>query len=496
MRAGVTSKDVIIALCGIFNNDEALNHAIEFTGDGIASLSIEERLTIANMTTEWGALTGLFPIDAVTTEWVQKRGEYLAKRGPAGVPSDPFPSDPAALKGYQHPRINSSTLAELKAANLVADEGARYAKTFTLDLASVVPHVSGPNHVKVMVSVADMEVKDVKIQKAYIVSCVNSRVEDLAQAAEVLRGKKIAAGVELYIAAASNEVQGESESNGDWAALLAAGAIPLPAGCGPCIGLGAGLLEDGEVGISATNRNFKGRMGSPNAECYLASPAVVAASALAGKICGPPGMIRDAVGGTVSSITIPKRTASEGGAEALVEGFPKHIKGSIIFCNKDNLNTDGIYPGKYTYDDNVSHEKMAQVAMENYDPAFDSIWQTGDILVGGYNFGTGSSREQAATALKYKGVPCVLAGSYSATYVRNAYNNGYLVLTAPELVDHLKATVTGDALSKQLKGECVVDFTNWTVGFDGQSFPLGVVGQAAQELVVVGGLEKWVAARI
>src|SRR5439155_1617376 len=112
------------------------------------------------------------------------------------------------------------------------------------------------------------------IQKAYLLSCVNSRVEDLEAAARVLRGKKVAPGVKFYLGAASKWVQEEAERRGIWRTLLDAGANPLPAGCGPCIGLGVGLLEPGEVGISATNRNFKGRMGSRDAQCYLASPEV------------------------------------------------------------------------------------------------------------------------------------------------------------------------------------------------------------------------------
>ena len=115
--------------------------------------------------------------------------------------------------------------------------------------------------------------KDIKINKAYLVSCVNSRWEDIHQAAEIMNGKKVADGVEFYVGAASDEVQKASEETNDWKILQDAGAIFLPPGCGPCIGLGVGLLEDGEVGISATNRNFKGRMGSPSAEAYLASPA-------------------------------------------------------------------------------------------------------------------------------------------------------------------------------------------------------------------------------
>src|SRR5207248_9267908 len=170
-----------------------------------------------------------------------------------------------------------------------ADPDAEYAIELELDLASVVPHVSGPNEVKTMVSLPEMERKRVAIQKAYLLSCVNARFEDLHDAAEVVRarGGRVPDGVEFYLAPASAEVQERSQSNGDWQTLIDAGAIALPPGCGACIGLGRGLVQKGEIAISATNRNFKGRMGDRDAYVYLASPAVVAASALAGFICAP-----------------------------------------------------------------------------------------------------------------------------------------------------------------------------------------------------------------
>src|SRR5258707_15047664 len=162
------------------------------------------------------------------------------------------------------------------------DPDAAYAARIVLDLSQVTPHVSGPDTVQIMASLAKIEKQKIPIQKAYLLSCVNPRVEDLAAAATVLRGKKVAPGVKLYLGSASKWVQEEAERRGIWQTLLDAGANPLPAGCGPCIGLGVGLLEPGEVGISATNRNFKGRMGSGDAKCYLASPEVVAASAAGG----------------------------------------------------------------------------------------------------------------------------------------------------------------------------------------------------------------------
>jgi homoaconitate hydratase len=486
LRPGVTGKDVIVTLCGYFNNDDVLNHAVEFVGDGVASLALDDRLTIANMTTEWGALVGLFPIDDTTLDWLAKRIAFIKMRGLQRVPSD-------ADGNGEHPRMNTERLEKLRAEVPTADQDAFYARELTLDLATVSPFVSGPNHVKVMTSVADMQKKRVQVNKAYLVSCVNSRVEDLAAAAAVVRGKRVADGVEFYVAAASSEVQAESEKRGDWQALVQAGAKVLPAGCGPCIGLGTGLLEDGEVGISATNRNFKGRMGSRNAEAYLASPPVVAASAIHGYISAPADV---AMVETKGTIEVRQRAEDSDNAVGIVDGFPAKMTGELIFCHLDNLNTDGIYPGKYTYIDDFTPEQQAGVVMENYDPKFKELVKQGDILVGGYNFGTGSSREQAATALKYRGLQLVIAGSFSETYKRNALNNGFLAIEAPGLVDDLKEKFGTDRLTVRTAIETTIDFEKSILTADGKTYKIGPVGEAAQELVVEGGLENWVKGRL
>ncbi len=484
LKKGVTGKDVIVTLCGHFNKDEVLNHALEFCGDGVAELSIEERLTIANMTTEWGALVGLFPIDNVTYEWIEKRINFVAKRGLAGVPSD---AD--AIEGV-HPRLNKTRLEKLKTDSLKADSDAFYAKELTLDLSTVTPHASGPDHVKVMTPISKMS--DIKIQKAYLVSCVNSRVEDLAQAAEVVDGKKVSSSVEFYIAAASSEVQAESEARGDWQKLVNAGAKVLAPGCGMCIGLGVGLLEDNEVGISATNRNFKGRMGSKSAQAYLASPAVVAASALAGYITMPFDMD---VAEIKAAVKENKRAASAA-AVNIVDGFPNKISGTCAFCHLDNLNTDGIYPGKYTYIDDFTAEQQAEVVMENYDPDFAKNVSEGDILVGGYNFGSGSSREQAATALLHRGIRLVIAGSFSETYKRNAINNGFLAIECPELVNDLKTEHGAEKLTVYTKKEIAIDFATAKLSYNDKEYSLSPVGAAAQELIIIGGLENWVKSKL
>ena len=479
LSPGVTGKDVIIALCGLFNKDEVLNHAVEFLGDGVADLPMSARLTIANMTTEWGALAGVFPFDEVAVQYLRSRVPEFSN------PNRPGTRGSKSRSGYTNADIDAWWKNR---SELSADADADYAIELELDLATVVPHVSGPNEVKTMVSLPEMERKHVPIQKAYLLSCVNARFEDLHDAAEVIRsrGGHVANGVEFYLAPASAEVQAKSESNGDWKTLLDAGAIPLPPGCGACIGLGRGLVGKGEVAISATNRNFKGRMGDREALVYLGSPAVVAASALAGFICAPQTFTERPAG---TSIRRAKSKPHSSASVEIIDGFPSSVSGRLLFLDKDNLNTDGIYGSKHTYRDDMTPEEMAAVTFENYDPNFNTLYQNGDVVVGGLNFGSGSSREQAATALKFKGIPCVIAASFSETYKRNAFNNGFVVFECPELVTHLRATLK-DRAPTTVASEITIDYGKSILTFDGKTFPFPPLSPAAQELIVVGRRRK------
>jgi len=485
LSPGVTGKDVIIALCGLFNKDEVLNHAVEFMGDGVTNLPMSARMTIANMTTEWGALAGVFPFDEVTVNYLRSRiGEFTN-------PKRPGMRGPKSRSGYTNTDIDAwwNNRSELS-----ADADADYAIELELDLATVVPHVSGPNEVKTMVSLPEMERKHVPIQKAYLLSCVNARFEDLHDAAEVVRdrGGHVAEGVEFYLAAASAEVQAKAESTGDWQTLVDAGAIPLPSGCGACIGLGRGLVEQGEIAISATNRNFKGRMGDRDAYVYLGSPAVVAASALAGFICAPKDFAERTAG---TAIRRAQRKPKPPASVEIMAGFPSSVHGRVLFIDKDNLNTDGIYGSKHTYRDDMTPEQMAAVTFENYDPNFNSLYRRGDIVVGGLNFGSGSSREQAATALKFKGIPCVVAASFSETYKRNAFNNGFVVFECPDLVTHLRATLKNRAPTTAAS-EIIIDYAKSMLSVDGKSFSFPPLSPAAQELIIAGGAENLVASRL
>lgn len=584
---GVTGKDVIVALCGLFNEDEVLNHAIEFAGtsDTMRSLPVDDRLAIANMTTEWGALSGLFPIDDVLKAWLR----YKATE--ASMYKSPSPTASLTSDRFNHPKLD-----ELVMSPLAADKGAKYAKEYYLDLSTLTPYISGPNSVKVATPIAELEEQDIAIDKAYLVSCTNSRRSDLAAAARVFKEAaqanggsvpKIAEGVKFYIAAASLPEQQAAEEQGDWQALLEAGAQPLPSGCGPCIGLGTGLLEPGEVGISASNRNFKGRMGSTDAKAYLSSPEVVAASALKGKIAGPgwfekpedwqgvmkgeggyasfsiedalDKLVRDAeaaiadgeqrladsssmaaasAGGAPTIIPTggEKEASDTKGLTEILPGFPEQVTGEIVWCNADNVNTDAIYPGKYTYDDAFSSDpaKMATVTMENYDPNFSQSAKAGDILVSGFNFGCGSSREQAATAILAKGIPLVVAGSFGNIFSRNSINNALMGVEVPKLISRLREAFSAapptpskpptepaenaqsldsppPAPESKTQEQPLTVRTGWTFTWDvrrsevliregegGDQWrqSVGELPPNVQSIIARGGLEKWVKAEI
>ncbi len=479
LAPGVVGKDVIIALCGKFNQDEVLNCVCEFVGDGVARLSMDQRLTIANMTTEWGALAGVFPFDEVLRAYLHARADHFAGRGDVTV------------------RYSRVDIEQWWSQRLEPDPDAFYAKELTLDLAQVTPHVAGPNEVKTITPLPEIEKQRVKVHRAYLLSCVNARLEDLAEAADVLRDKHVADDVKFYVAAASAEVEQTAKASGVWETLTSAGATTLPPGCGPCIGLGEGTLEAGEVGISATNRNFQGRMGSREAKVYLASPAVVAASAVAGHIASPSAIAPTKMSAEIKVNATPKRPAA---TVRILEGFPGEITGRILYLPKDNLNTDGIYGKDVTYRDDLTPEQMGAAAMLNYDPEFQKIAQAGDIIVGGRNFGSGSSREQAATALAHRGIRMVIAASFSQTYKRNAFNNGFIVFECPELV----ATLTDEFQTEASSGQRTipsattarVNFAGSVVHYRNNAFTFAPLGEVPQQLIVAGGAENLIAQQL
>ncbi|EXJ80711.1 homoaconitase [Capronia epimyces CBS 606.96] len=518
---GVRGKDVIIALCGLFPLD-VLNHSVEFVGseETMASIPMDDRLTISNMSTEWSATSAMFPIDTTLERWLRYKATEAAMLEDRST----------------RQRITHEMVDELFANPLRADPGAHYAKKLYLNLSTLSPYISGPNSVKISTPLHDLATQNIKIDKGYIVSCTNSRSSDLKAAAEVFQAAaesnggripKIADGVKLYIAAASAREQAIAEDEGSWQTLVEAGATVLPPSCGPCIGLGTGLLEDGETGVSASNRNFKGRLGSRLAHAYLSSPEVVAASALHGVLSGPgvykvpenytgveygygtgnPDTIEAKLGSALEQLeslidrietTAPVDDDAAQAVTNILPGFPTKISGEIVFADADNLDTDNIYAGKYTYQDHMTTAEMANVCMENYDPEFRSIAKPNDILVSGFNFGCGSSREQAATALLARDIQLVVAGSFSNIFVRNGINNALPCLELPRLVERLRTIFSEKIPTRRTGWTLTWDIARSTIevqeGEDGERWEekVGEFPENLQEIIAKGGLVGWV----
>ena len=251
-------------------------------------------------------------------------------------------------------------------------------------------------------------------------------------------------------------------------------------------------------------------MGSRDAQVYLASPAVVAHSALAGRITAVPsepdagGLDAAATDGAGERAAAPPYaletlSPSEPGTDGveILDGFPEQVTGRAVFVPRENLNTDGIYGKEHTYRDRTP-EEMAEAVMANYDPSFAGRVEVGDILVGTRNFGTGSSREQAATALQAKGIRLVIAESLSRTYQRNAFNNGFVCIECPSLVhaleDALADEVRAGALTIIPGDDLTVDFRRGVVRWRGEEHRFAPVDRVPQALVAAGGVEAQIRA--
>lgn len=244
----ISGKDVILHIIGMIGVDGALYRSMEFVGEGIQYLTMDDRFTIANMAIEAGGKNGIFPVDDLTRAYMKEH----SKR--------PF-------------------------VEYTADEDAEYDEEYTIDLSTLKPTVAFP-HLPENTRTID-EVGDVKIDQVVIGSCTNGRMDDLRIAASILKGKKVAKGLRVIVIPATQKIYLQAMEEGLLRTFIESGAIVSTPTCGPCLGGYMGVLAEGERCVSTTNRNFVGRMGHVESEVYLASPAVAAASAIAGKISGP-----------------------------------------------------------------------------------------------------------------------------------------------------------------------------------------------------------------
>lgn len=417
LRPYVTAKDISLELLRILSVKGGVGAIIEWGGPGIAALSVPERATITNMGTELGATTSIFPSDDVTRAFLAAEGR------------------------------------EADFTPLASDPDAQYDRMIDIDLNTLQPMIACPHSPDNVVPVATLA--GTKVDQVCIGSCTNSSLLDMLKVAALLKGRTIAPGVSLSISPGSKQVLTMLSDCGALTDILASGARLLECACGPCIGMGFSP-NSGGVSLRTFNRNFLGRSGTKDAQVYLVSPETAVAAALTGTITDPQTL------GPMPAVTLPERfriddsavlppaPADEADAVEVLRGpnirpFPQSkpfsdaLTAELVLKVGDNITTDHIMPAGskiLPYRSNIP--KLAEFCFTVCDPTFPARAKAaGDgIIVGGSNYGQGSSREHAALVPMYLGIRCVVAKSFARIHVANLINAGILPLTFADPADY------------------------------------------------------------
>ena len=419
LRPWVSAKDVILEVLRRLSVKGGVGKVMEYVGEGVKTLSVPERATITNMGAELGATTSIFPSDEITRA-------FLAAEGRADVWSEQK-----------------------------ADDDAVYDESLTIDLSSLSPMAACPHSPDNVKSLA--ELGEMKIDQVCIGSCTNSSLADMMKVAYILRGKTVAPNVSLAIAPGSKQVLNMLAENGALADMIAAGARVLESACGPCIGMGQSP-NSGGVSLRTFNRNFLGRSGTKDAKVYLVSPEVAALSAVNGYLSDPTTL------GDMPEIKMPEKflindnmvelPASEADADKVeilrgpnIKPFPEtHPLENEIVCKvslkvDDNITTDHIMPaGAKILPLRSNIPEISNHCFEVCDPEFPARAKAlgKSVIVGGANYGQGSSREHAALAPLYLGVKAVITKSFARIHAANLINAGILPLTFADPADYDK----------------------------------------------------------
>ena len=401
----VSAKDIILYILQQLTVKGGVNKIIEYTGDGVASLSLTDRATICNMGAELGATTSVFPTD-------ERTKEYLAQQG----------------------RVDD--YIEMK-----ADEDATYDQELDVDLSALVPMTAKPHSPDAVVPVKELE--GMKVNQVVIGSCTNSSFADMMKAAKILKGRKVADHVSLVIAPGSSSILAMLSQNGALADMVQAGARILECGCGPCIGMGQAPLSKG-ISLRTINRNFKGRSGTNDASVYLVSPEIAALSAIKGYMSEEfeDDMYLEEVPNTpfikngnffIDEYDENNEVYMGPNIKPVPRGekITDEISGKVVLKVGDNISTDHIVPSDsklLPYRSNVPH--LAKFSFSKVDPEFydRAIANNGGFIVGGDNYGQGSSREHAALVPNYLKIKAIFAVSFARIHRSNLINNGILPL--------------------------------------------------------------------
>lgn len=463
LKPGTNGKDVILAILGKKTVKGGTGYIVEYSGDGVKNLSVTDRATICNMGAELGATTSVFPSDDVTRAFLKRHG-----REEAFVP-------------------------------LAATEDAVYDEVLEINLSEIEPAVAKPHLPDQYEKVKDLGM--VKVDQVAIGSCTNSSYTDMMKVAQILKGKKVHEDVSLVISPGSATILNALSKNGALAIMIEAGARILESACGPCIGMGQ-APKSGAVSLRSFNRNFKGRSGTKDAKIYLAGPETCAASAIAGYITTPDSV--DAVEEpdhyehATNYLIYPKEKAVRPKdvkmgpnikpfpmAHPLEDGFEK----TILLKASDNVTTDDICPSTaklLPYRSNIP--ELSKHAFSTLVDDFKARAEKhgGGIVVGGDNYGQGSSREHAALLPLYLGVKAIVAKSFARIHRSNLINMGILPLVFKDPADYDKLT-EGETISmKDLKASVKSGEFILTAG--GEDIPLvGDFSEREKAMLLEGG---------
>lgn len=448
LKPWVAAKDIILDVLRQMTVKGGVGKIVEYAGEGVKTLSVPERATITNMGAELGATTSIFPSDEVTKAFLEAQG-----RGDVYIP-------------------------------LSSDEDAVYDEEYTVDLDSLVPLAAMPHMPDNVKPVS--EIGEIKVNQCCIGSCTNSSYYDMMKVAAILKGKTIHPDVSLTISPGSMQVFNMLAKNGALSDIIAAGARILECACGPCIGMGQSP-ESAGISLRTFNRNFEGRSGTQDAQIYLVSPEVAAASALTGVLTDPRTL------GEAPVIEMPEhfdindnliiKPAEDPSTVEVRRGpnikpFPlgkeleESYMGKIVLKTEDNITTDHILPAGaklLPYRSNIPH--YSNYCFINVDPKFPARCQEngGGVIVGGANYGQGSSREHAALVPLYLGIRAVLTKSFARIHKANLINSGIIPLTFVNPEDYDKISLN-DTISLPHIQEEIRDGKQVTVVVNGYEF--------------------------
>ena len=471
LRPWVSAKDVILEVLRMLSVKGGVGKIIEYAGEGVKSLTVPERATITNMGAELGATTSIFPSDEVTREFLKAQGRE---------------EDWVALS---------------------SDEDAAYDEEYAIDLSSLRPAAAMPHSPDNVKAVED--IGKIKIDQVCIGSCTNSSYLDLMRVARILKGKTVHPDVSLSIAPGSKQVYNMLAKNGALADIIAAGARVLECACGPCIGMGQSP-NSGGVSLRTFNRNFEGRSGTADGKIYLVSPETAAVSAIAGVLTDPRTL------GEMVCIDLPEEflindnmvlapaPVEEMDKVEILRGpnikpFPQSeplagtIEAKALLKVGDNITTDHIMPaGSKILPFRSNIPKISQFCFTVCDPDFPARCQKegGGIIIGGSNYGQGSSREHAALAPLYLGVKAVAAKSYARIHCANLANAGLIPLQFNDEADYDKIDQMDDLslphIRQELEAGTDVTMIDKTKGITIRLTAL--LSQRQRAMVLAGGL--------